>query len=195
MKQILPAARLLLILTVLTGIIYPALVTMIAAGVFPAQAGGSLIRSNGQVTGSVLLAQAAPKQGYFQPRPSATGYNPLPSGGSNLGPTGAALQTAVQARRAELQARYHFSPDTAIPVELLTTSGSGLDPHLSPAAVRLQVDQVASERGLSASQKEHLVTMVEQAIELPQWDVLGQPRINVLMLNLMLDETYGKPTP
>lgn len=195
MKQILPAARLLLILIVLTGIIYPALVTMIAAGVFPAQAGGSLIRSNGQVIGSALLAQATPQQGYFQPRPSAVGYNPLPSGGSNLGPTGAVLQVAVQAHRAELQARYHLSPDTAIPIELLTASGSGLDPHLSPAAVRLQMDQVAAERDLSASQKEQLAALVEQAVEPPQWGVLGQARINVLRLNLMLDETYGKPAP
>ncbi len=194
MKQILPAARMLMVLTVLTGVIYPALVTLIAAVAFPAQAGGSLLKVDGHVVGSALLAQAAPNRGYFEPRPSAINYNPLPSGGSNLGPTSAALQTAVLARQAGLRARYRLPPEAVIPVELLTASGSGLDPHLSPAAVYLQLERVATERGLSAPQREKLAALVAQAIEPPQWGLLGEARVNVLRLNLLLDETYGKPS-
>jgi K+-transporting ATPase ATPase C chain len=121
----------LLVLTILTGGIYPALVTAIAAIAFPVQTGGSLLKIEGRVVGSALLAQAAPGRGYFQPRPSATGYNPLPSGGSNQGPTSAALQTAVQTRRTEIESACPLPPATAIPAELLFASGSGLDPHLA----------------------------------------------------------------
>lgn len=194
MKQLLAAARMLLVLTILTGVIYPVLVTAIAAA-FPAQAGGSLISREGRVVGSALLAQAAPNRGYFQPRPSATGYNALPSGGSNQGPTSAVLQAAMQARRAEIQATYHLPPGAAIPAELLFASGSGLDPHLSPAAARLQLDRVAAARGLSAPQRAQLAALVDQAIEPPQWGWLGESRVNVLMLNLAVDATYGKPSP
>jgi len=195
MKQLLSAARMLLVLTILTGIIYPAFVTVIAAAAFPAQAGGSLLKIDGQVVGSALLAQAPPNRGYFQPRPSATGYNPLPSAASNQGPTSAALQATVQARRAEIEAAYHLPPEATIPTEMLFASGSGLDPHLSPAAVYLQLDRVTAERGLSTSQRKHLAALVAQAIEPPQWGLLGEARVNVLMLNLALDETYGKPSP
>jgi len=195
MKQILSAAGMLLVLTVLTGIIYPAFITAIAAAAFPAQAGGSLVTIDGQIVGSALLAQTTPGRGYFQPRPSATHYNVLPSGGSNQGPTSATLQATVQARRAEIQAAYHLPPEAAIPAEMLFASGSGLDPHLSPAAVRLQIDRVAADRGLSASQRAQLAALVEQAVEPPQWGLLGEARVNVLMLNLALDKTYGKPSP
>lgn len=195
MKQILSAARMLFVLTILAGIIYPAFITLIAAAAFPAQAGGSLVTVDGQVVGSALLAQTTPGRGYFQPRPSVIDYDALPSGGSNLGPTSASLQTTVQARRAEIQAMYHLPPEAAIPVEMLFASGSGLDPHISPAAARLQIDRVAAERGLPASQQEQLAALVEQAVEPPQWGLLGEARVNVLMLNLALDRTYGKPSP
>lgn len=195
MKQILTAARMLLILTVLTGIIYPGLVTIIAAVAFPAQAGGSLMIVEGKMVGSALLAQAAPKRGYFQPRPSATNYNALPSGGSNRGPTSAALMATVQARRAEIQSAYNLPPQAAIPAELLFASASGLDPHLSPAAARFQISRVATERGLSAPQQTQLAALVEQAVEPPQWGVLGEARVNVFRLNLIVDETYGRQSP
>ena len=195
MKLLLATARMYLILTILTGVIYPALVTVLSAAAFPAQAGGSLVRVDGQVVGSALLAQAAPGRGYFQPRPSATGYNPLPSGGSNQGPTSAALQTAVQTRRTEIEAAYHLSPADDIPADLLFASGSGLDPHLSPAAARLQLDRVAAERNLPDSQRAQLAALVDRAIEPPQWGWLGEARVNVLLLNLAVDDIYGKPSP
>jgi K+-transporting ATPase ATPase C chain len=195
MKQILSAARMLFVLTILTGVIYPACITLIAAAMFPAQAGGSLIMVNGRAVGSALLGQKTTAPGYFWPRPSATGYNPLPSGASNQGPTSAALQAAVETRRAEIWAIYNLPSGVPIPTDLLFASGSGLDPHLSPAAARLQTARVAAARGLSAAQQQQLAVLVEQAIESPQWGLLGQARVNVLKLNLAVDETYGNASP
>ena len=173
-------------LTLLTGIVYPLAVTAIGHLFFAREASGSLIAPNGTLIGSSLIAQpfAAPK--HFWGRISAT--SPMPnnaaaSTGSNLGPTNPALAEAVKARIAELKAA---DPDNSlpIPVDLVTASGSGLDPHISPAAAFYQVDRVARARHISP---EALRRLVQQRIEAPQWGIFGEPRINVLLLNLALD--------
>ena len=184
----LPAARLLLVLTVLTGILYPVAITLAANVLFPAQANGSLIVRDGQVIGSALIGQAFTSERYFWPRPSAIDYNPLPSGGSNLGPTSAALQAKVIERAAAIRQANHLADDAAIPTDLLFASGSGLDPHISPDAARLQIDRVAAARGFTPAQRDQLAALIERSIEPPQLGVLGEPRVNVLRLNLAVDQ-------
>jgi potassium-transporting ATPase KdpC subunit len=185
---LLPAARLLLVLTVLTGILYPVTITLAANILFPAQANGSLIVRDGQVIGSALIGQSFTSERYFWPRPSAIDYNPLPSGGSNLGPTSAALQAKVIERAAAIRQANHLAEDAAIPTDLLFASGSGLDPHISPDAARLQTERVATARGFTPAQRDQLAALIERSIEPPQLGVLGEPRINVLLLNLVVDQ-------
>jgi K+-transporting ATPase ATPase C chain len=187
-QTFLPAIRVLLVLTVLTGIIYPLTMTLIAGVIFPAQANGSLITRNGQVIGSALIGQKFDGARYFWPRPSAIDYNPLPSGGSNQGPTSAALQSAVKDRAAAVRQANNLAADAVIPTDLLFASGSGLDPHISPDAARLQIERVAAARGFTATQREQLAALVEKSIEGPQLVVLGEPRVNVLLLNLSVDQ-------
>jgi len=185
---LLPAARLLLVLTVLTGILYPVTITLAANVLFPAQANGSLIVRDGQVIGSALIGQPFTSERYFWPRPSAIDYNPLPSGGSNLGPTSAALQAKVLERAAAIRQANRLAEDAAIPTDLLFASGSGLDPHISPDAARLQIDRVAAARGFTPVQHDQLAALIERSIEPPQFGVLGEPRVNVLRLNLAVDQ-------
>ncbi|WP_295458152.1 potassium-transporting ATPase subunit KdpC [uncultured Thiodictyon sp.] len=181
-----PAATLLLILTVLTGIAYPFLVTGLAQLAFPDQANGSLIRRDGRPVGSALIGQAFTGPGYFWGRPSATAptpYNAAASGGSNLGPRNPALRAAVAARVAALRAA--DPGNTApVPVDLVTASGSGLDPHISPAAAEYQVARVARVRGLEPAR---LRALVVQHTQRRQFGMLGEPRVSVLQLNLGLD--------
>jgi potassium-transporting ATPase KdpC subunit len=175
-----------LLLTVVTGIVYPGLVTLVAAMAFPSQANGSLIRIDGKIVGSRLIGQAFSSPKYFWGRPSATG--PMPnngavSSGSNQGPLNPALTTAVESRVAALRAA---DPGNArpVPVDLVTASGSGLDPHISIAAAEFQVPRVARVRGVP----EILVRqLVHDAVEGRTFGVLGEPRVNVLELNLALD--------
>jgi potassium-transporting ATPase KdpC subunit len=173
-------------LTLLTGVAYPLLVTGIGAWIFPEQASGSLITQNGVVVGSSLIGQSFQDPKYFWGRLSAT--SPMPnngtaSGGSNFGPSNPALVEAAKARIAALRTA---DPDNQapIPVDLVTASGSGLDPHISPAAALYQVARVARERKLSPGR---VVSLVRTNTEAPQWGVFGEPRVNVLMLNLALD--------
>jgi K+-transporting ATPase ATPase C chain len=186
LKELTPALRLLVLLTALTGIAYPLLVTGIAQAVFPHQANGSLIERDGKVVGSELIGQPFTDPRYFWGRPSATGpvpYNAGASSGSNLGPLNPALEDAVKARIATLKAA---DPGNAapIPVDLVTTSASGLDPHISLAAVEYQVGRVARLRNLSP---DTLRALVAKHSEGRQFGGLGEPRVNVLTLNLALD--------
>ena len=186
--QLRPAIMSLLLLTLLTGIAYPVVVTVVAQLVFPAQANGSLISKNGQLVGSILIGQPFDDPKYFWSRPSAT--SPFPdnaasSSGSNLGPTNPDLAKAVQGRIDALRAA--DPGNTApIPVDLVTASGSGLDPHISPAGALYQVSRVAKARGLDETRVRELVA---QYTEGRQWGIFGESRVNVLRLNLALDGT------
>lgn len=189
-KNFLASVRVLFILTVLTGVLYPLTLTLVAQVLFPFQANGSLLVQNTMPVGSLWLAQAPPDDGrYFEPRPSAIGYSPLPSGGSNLSFTSASLQTAVAERRA----RWQSANTGTVPAELLFASGSGLDPHLTPEAARWQASRVASARGLTDAQRAQLDTLITQHTESPQWGFLGQARVNILRLNLALDNLFSTP--
>lgn len=181
-----PAVTLFILMSVVLGGLYPALVTMIAQAVFPHQANGSLIERKGVIVGSELIGQNFTGPGYFWSRPSASGtfpYNGEASGGSNLGPTNPALKEAVQARAAALEEGNPGSK-RAIPIDLLTASGSGLDPHISPAAADYQVVRVAQARGMDV---ERVRALVREHTELPQWGLFGEERVNVLGVNLALD--------
>jgi len=182
LSHVRPALVLLLLLTLLTGLAYPLAVTGIAGLVFPDQASGSLIRRNGKVVGSQLIGQRFVSAGYFHGRPSAAGadgYDAMASGGSNLGPTSKALIIRVQADVAALDVRHE-----PIPADLVTASASGLDPHISPAAAALQVGRVATARRWPA---ERVRAAVAEATEQRLFGLFGEPRVNVLRLNLALD--------
>jgi K+-transporting ATPase ATPase C chain len=186
LNELKPAALLLVLLTILTGALYPALITGLAQALFPQQANGSLIEQNGKVVGSELIGQPFSDPKHFWDRPSATGpvpYNAGASTGSNLGPLNPALEEAVKARIAALQAADPGNT-TPIPVDLVTASGSGLDPHISPAAARWQAPRIARIRGLSEAEVSKLIDAHTQE---RQFGLLGEPRVNVLTLNLTLD--------
>lgn len=186
MKQLYPAFAILTLLTLLTGVIYPLTVTALAQVVFPEKADGSLVEVEGAVIGSSLIGQNMNNDPrYFWSRPSAVGYNPLSSGGSNLASTSATLEEAVAQRAADFRAANQLDESTDVPAEMVFASGSGLDPHISPEAARLQIDRVANARNLP---REQVADLVEDFVESPQLGFLGQPRVNVLLLNLALDE-------
>lgn len=185
LTQLKPALLLLLLFTLLTGVCYPLAVTAVAQAAFPHQANGSLITRNGVVIGSALVGQVNDDLRYFWPRPSATNYGALPSGGSNLGSTSATWQQQVQARAAALRQAHQLTVTTALPADLLLASASGLDPHISPAAAALQIERVAHARQLAVPQ---VAALVAQFTSTRQFGLLGEPRVNVLLLNLALDE-------
>jgi K+-transporting ATPase ATPase C chain len=183
-KNLLIAITMTLVTTVLLGIVYPLIVTGIAQMIFPAKANGQLISANGKVVGSRIIGQPFAGPAYFHSRPSAagTGYDAANSGGTNLGPTNKALLDRVSQDTKTLQAE---NPGVPVPVDLVTTSASGLDPHISMAAAEFQVPRVAKARGLSPSQVRDLVA---EHTEGRQFGFLGEPRVNVLELNLALDQ-------
>ena len=188
------AFMLLLVMTVITGVLYPLAATGLAQLLFPQQANGSLIERDGKPVGSALIGQSFTDPKYFWGRPSATSpnpYNATSSSGSNQGPTNPTLTDAVKQRIAALRAA--DPGNTApVPVDLVTASASGLDPQISPAAARYQIDRVARIRGLSTSQVQALVQRYTQGRQL---GVLGEPRVNVLQLNLALDAARPASSP
>ncbi len=194
MRTLLQAARLAVVTLLLTGVAYPLAMTGLAQLLVPARAGGSLVTDErGRVVGSELLAQPFAQAAYLQPRPSAAGdkgFDPLSSGGSNLGPTSAKLRARVQAEVARLRAGNPEAP-AEVPAELVTTSGSGLDPHLSPAAAAWQVPRIAAARGIAA---ERIQSVLEEVTEGRDLGFLGEPRVNVLLFNLALDRRFGAPS-
>jgi len=192
MKQIIPAIKVFLILTVLTGVIYPLLMTVFGQLVFPTQANGSLIVRDGKTVGSKLIAQKFASDKYFWERPSAVDYNPLGSGGSNLGPTSEALRKAVSDRKDAIRKSSGLAPDSELPQELIFASASGLDPELSPEATEFQIDRVAKARGFDQEQAARLRQLVAQATLRPDLTLFGEPRVNILELNLTLDALAPK---
>lgn len=185
-KQIYPAIMLTIILTVITGIIYPLAVTGLAQILFKDKAQGSLIVKDGKVIGSKLIGQPFTGAGYFHSRPSAVGagYDATSSGGTNLGPTSKKLIGNIQAASDGYKAESNGRP---IPIDLVTTSASGFDPHITPAGAEFQIARVAKERNISEDQMRRLV---QQYSEGRQFGLLGEPRVNVLELNMVLDATY-----
>src|SRR5262245_56181969 len=195
LKEIRPAIVMILAMTVLTGLLYPLAMTGLAQVAFPQQAGGSLIEKDGKVIGSALLGQNFTKPEYFHGRPSATTdtdpndssktvpapYNAANSSGSNAGPTSKALIERVE---GDVKALKDENPNTPIPIALVTTSGSGLDPDISPAAAMFQVPRVAKARNMDEAQ---LRQLVQAQTEIRNLGILGEPRVNVLRLNMALD--------
>lgn len=191
LSQLRPAVVSLLVLTLVCGVVYPAIVTGVAKVVFPRQAEGSLIERDGKMVGSKLIGQAFTDPKYFWPRPSATSptpYNGVAGSGSNLAPSNPALADAVKQRVEHLRAADPGN-DSPVPVDLVTASASGLDPHVSPAAARYQVPRVARVRGLAP---ELVQEMVDRHTEQRFLGVIGEPVVNVLALNLELDQGAGR---
>jgi potassium-transporting ATPase KdpC subunit len=186
-KNLLISIWFTLVTTVLLGIIYPLLVTGIAQVIFPKQANGELIKQGDKLVGSHLLGQPFTAPGYFYSRPSAAGaagYDPTASSGSNLAPTNKMLIDRVNASVQQLQPT---NPSASVPVDLVTASGSGLDPDISPASAEFQVPRVAKERGMS---EQDIRAAIARHTKGRQWGFLGEPRVNVLDLNLDLDATH-----
>jgi K+-transporting ATPase ATPase C chain len=188
-KHFYPAVALTIVLTVLVGIVYPFMVTGLSELLFKEKARGSLIEREGNVIGSRLIGQPFKDAGYFHSRPSAagSGYDGTASGGTNLGPTSKRLfEEQVRERSRELRTE---NPNAEIPIDLITSSGSGLDPHISPAAAEFQIPRVVRERRMS---EDDVRRLVREYTEGRQFGILGEPRVNVLELNLALDEASTK---
>jgi K+-transporting ATPase ATPase C chain len=188
-KELVVAARMTVVTLVLTGLAYPLIVTGVAQALFPWRANGSMVSAEGRAVGSELIAQGFKSPAYFQARPSAAGdgYDAANSSGSNLGPTSQKLRDRVAADVTRLREENPQAP-AEVPIELVTTSASGFDPHLSPAAARWQVARVAAARGVPVGDVQNVV---DARTEGRTFGLLGEPRVNVLLLNMGLDRRFG----
>lgn len=189
MKTLKTCLLVFVITVTLTGLIYPAFITMVAQIAFKDKAQGSIIMTDGNVIGSYFIAQKFDKDKYFWPRPSAVGYDPMPSGGSNLSATSKLLNDLVKERRRSLLASDRSKKEAQIPSDLLYASGSGLDPHISPASALFQSDRVTKARHI---EKKMLIELINKATEKRDYLIFGEPRVNVLKLNLLLDSMGRK---
>jgi potassium-transporting ATPase KdpC subunit len=187
LKHFTTSIRILFVFTLLTGILYPVAITVIAQAAMPDKANGSLVKKDGKIIGSSLIAQNFKSQKYFFGRPSAVDYATVPSGASNLGFTSKDLAKAVSDRKAAL-AKLYPEANGVFPAELLFASGSGLDPHISVEAAKLQLDRIAKTRNYNADQKKLLAVLVEKNTEKLQFGIFGEERVNVFTLNTALDE-------
>lgn len=188
MKTLVISLKIFLFFTILTGVIYPLIITGIVQAVFPAKANGSLIVADNRIIGSELIGQQFDSSIYFTSRPSAILYNPLPSGGSNYGLTNVKLIDLVTERKNKFITFNQLDSLSEIPSEMLFASASGLDPHISPESALLQVDRISKARNFSNSQKQNLLSTVHDLTQEPQLLFLGEPRVNVLLLNLLLNK-------
>lgn len=193
-KQIWPAIAMTLVLCIVTGLVYPGVVTGLAQVLFPRQANGSLVTVNGRVVGSALIGQPFSRPDYFHGRPSAAGngYDATASGGTNKGPTDAKLADTLIAQAVANEVASDGAERGRIPADLVTSSASGLDPDISPASARLQVARVAKARGKSAAA---VAEILDWHIQGRQFGFFGEPRVNVLLLNIAIDSAFGAPKP
>ena len=186
--QTIIAIRAILFFTVLTGIAYPLLVTGVAQLVFTDRANGSIVYQNGKPVGSILIGQSFTSEKYFWSRPSAVGYNSELSGASNFGPTSAKLRKQIEERRQNFIRRNGLSENAIVPAEMVTSSGSGLDPHISPEAAMLQLDRVAKARGFNSQQRRKVAELIHLLSVGHNQVILGDARINVFELNLKINQ-------
>jgi potassium-transporting ATPase KdpC subunit len=186
-RQLLPALRMLVAMTVLTGVLYTASVTVLAQTLFEHRADGSVVVVDDEIVGSALLGQSFTDSAYFHPRPSAVDYNPRLSGGSNFGPTNPEYLAAVREQARVYRETHGLEPDAAVPVDAVTTSASGLDPHISVANARLQAGRIAQARGVPA---DVVLDIVDSQRHSGSVGYLADPSINVLLLNIALDELH-----
>ena len=189
-RYFLPAIKLFVILTIITGVLYPLAITLFANVFYPDKSKGSMVVKEGKMIDSELIGQKFVSDKYFWAKPSAVDYNPMPSGGSNFGPTSKALLDLVNARKDTiLKHNFIASPYLQkIPKDLLFASASGVDPDISPEAAFFQIDRIAKARNYNAIQKKELNNLVENIILYPQFGLFGMPRVNVFLLNIKLDE-------
>jgi potassium-transporting ATPase KdpC subunit len=195
MRSMIAALKMTIVLTLLTGVLYPVAMVIVAHVLFPTQAAGSLVRRDGKVVGSTLIGQNFSSPSYFHGRPSAAGdkgYDPMSSGGSNLAPSNKTLIETVRSRLKQVQQRNPGVAPDQVPIDMVTASGSGLDPEISPADAELQIPRVARARGLGDQQVQKLVSAYTRA----RWaGILGEPGVNVLLLNLALDRVQAQHEP
>lgn len=187
--QIIIALKMLLLMTILSGIIYPLFITGLAQLVFPAKANGSMVVKNGEIFGSGLIGQKFTSDRYFWPRPSAIDYNPLPSGGTNFGMTSQTLKTKTETEIQSFLQKNYLPENTEIPNEMVFASASGIDPHISAQAAMLQIKRIANARNADEGK---ILRLVDSLVEKRQCFILGQERVNVLLLNLKLDNLLNQ---
>ena len=188
MKTLAISLKMFLLFTILTGILYPFLITEAAQVIFPGKANGSLVLIDGKVAGSSLIGQQFNSERYFISRPSLINYNPIPSAGSNLSLTSTKLRQTVDLRKEEFSSFNKLDSNTVIPSEMLFASASGLDPHISVKAAMLQVERVVQARQFNTNQRSELLNLIKNLTEKPQLLVLGEERVNVFLLNLNIDK-------